>query len=742
MPLVVSLLLFAQPPPPISYPGDAHLHPTIHFAPDVVANQGGWHDIAGAFTSNGIHHIFQGTGWNHAQSTDLVSWKVAPHGPDKIHETYKGMSSYSDPCSGFVVRDDATGDICAGFRQCGSDKGVSGMPHAWDVPLELRCAMDDTLSGFSTQPEYLFNVSWYRPIPYDPARPWRDVDGNWYVLISMDGCNATTQALPCELGGELHMWRSPTLRGPKADWQPVGAVFRSNETVLGGSTHLTKEFVTIDYIGRLAGDPSGAPLGTRLFLNNVGGNGGGEGCCSGTTSYFVVEQSAPGGVFKETAPQGMADWGAFAVRPSPLPYAPEGAVIPSSKWSDFWLNGGASAANAPADDATSGLSLRSGNPGGVSTLRVGGGVVAPGHSISAVALSFRYVAGYTPAPGENKTAPTVRVLLTDEAGVELLELLQTTPLGEYSYDAFEGYSPPIYVHASSLSVPNDALVCLVLEVTNNERNLQIPLDDKLGGFGATVSWAPTAEKARRPSAARPWAPTGLALLDGTASRGLSMARTLGSDESDQVTQPGRRILIGWAGPADAPVFGGHASAQSLPRALSLAKDRSLLQAFVPELQALRGAELRASGAAAAKPLAGGLQAEVLAFLPSGCGAAGSACGVAVLGEPDAAPPEAAAATVVSLSIDQGLVIVDATSQGNTAVRGGPLPAADATTGGWLVHVIVDHSIIELIVSNATAFIAYAVPTAAAGHVSLIGLPDDPTGAELRVWPLKNASHVY
>ena len=36
------------------------------------------------------------------------------------------------------------------------------------------------------------------------------------------------------------------------------------------------------------------PEGTRLFSNNVGGIGGGEGCCSGTTSYFPVTQAAPG----------------------------------------------------------------------------------------------------------------------------------------------------------------------------------------------------------------------------------------------------------------------------------------------------------------------------------------------------------------------------------------------------------------------------------------------------------------
>ena len=56
------------------------------------------------------------------------------------------------------------------------------------------------------------------------------------------------------------MCRSPALRGPKANWQKVGPVFTSNGTVLsprgGVRGHLTKEFVTIDFIGHLPGDPA------------------------------------------------------------------------------------------------------------------------------------------------------------------------------------------------------------------------------------------------------------------------------------------------------------------------------------------------------------------------------------------------------------------------------------------------------------------------------------------------------
>ena len=141
-----------------AYP--ANLDPiAIHYSSATTGDRTGWHDIAGAITHKGVHHVFQGTGWNHASSPDLVRWSAAPHGPSAIEETYAGMDSRSDPCSGFLTKDPLDGDrVCAGFRQCGSSEGVAG-GQAWDVPLELRCAVDDDLSAFDdASPEYLFNV--------------------------------------------------------------------------------------------------------------------------------------------------------------------------------------------------------------------------------------------------------------------------------------------------------------------------------------------------------------------------------------------------------------------------------------------------------------------------------------------------------------------------------------------------------------------------------------------------------
>ena len=538
--------LCRQPEPP----SPAHLYPRIHYAPQPVYAAGNWHDIAGAITHNGVHHIYQGTGWRHHVSRDLVHWQSGPPGPAAITETYKGMLSHDYPCSGFITKDPDDGNrVCAGFRQCGSQRGVRGFPHPWDVPLELRCAKDDQLANWTSDPssplfDYLFNVSFWRPVPYDPARPWREADGNFYQLLSLDGCNASgypsTHAY-CPSGGQLVMWRSRALRGARADWRQVGPVFTSNQTVLANG-FLHKEFVTIDYIGFLPGDPAGGK--TRLLLNNVGGNGGGDGCCSGTTSYFPVTQVGPGAPFEQVGPQGMVDWGAFTL------------------------------------------------------------------------------------------------------------------------------------NSSAVGVP---------------------------GL------------------------TGTSLLLGTASRGLSMARTLGSEESDQVAKPGRRVLIGWTGPADFLVqVESHLkqSTQSLPRDLSLAPDRSLRQRFVPELQVLRLAPRKRGR----RVTEAGLQAEVLATFPKSCaGVGGRACGLEL------------GSLHGRLLVDPALELVtlDLTGSNNSAVRAGPAPPV-AGGGGYEVHMYIDHAVIELIVNNATALVAYWCPPARLNESLALTVVGD---GEIEAWELASANNL-
>ena len=47
---------------------------------------------------------------------------------DAIAESYEGFTSDTSPCSGFVTVDDE-GVPCAGFRQCGSKTGLTGLNH-------------------------------------------------------------------------------------------------------------------------------------------------------------------------------------------------------------------------------------------------------------------------------------------------------------------------------------------------------------------------------------------------------------------------------------------------------------------------------------------------------------------------------------------------------------------------------------------------------------------------------------
>ena len=69
------------------------------------------------------------------------------------------MDSLDSPCSGFVAVNDDN-QVCAGFRQCSSTKGVTGLnpsAHAWDVPMEVRCATNDNLTTWGP-PQWIYDV--------------------------------------------------------------------------------------------------------------------------------------------------------------------------------------------------------------------------------------------------------------------------------------------------------------------------------------------------------------------------------------------------------------------------------------------------------------------------------------------------------------------------------------------------------------------------------------------------------
>lgn len=152
------------------------------------------------------------------------------------------------------------------------------------------------------------------------------------------------------------------------------------------------------------------------------------------------------------------------------------AIIPSDKPLDFEVASGAAQIGGPSDKLCSGQNLRTGNPGQTSQIRLAHPLLAPGYKISSISLHFRYVAGYTPGANKTAIAPTVSVLLTDATGKMLANVSTSSPLGNYSFDHFQGYSPPVHASNSQpLAVANDELVLIVLSVSNHQRNLQIPI---------------------------------------------------------------------------------------------------------------------------------------------------------------------------------------------------------------------------------------------------------------------------
>lgn len=167
--------------------------------------------------------------------------------------------------------------------------------------------------------------------------------------------------------------------------------------------------------------------------------------------------------------------GPVAIAPSPSKSAAI-ATIPSTSSIDYSVASGAAKIGGPKDQYCSGQNVRTGNPGETSQIRLSHPLLAPGYKITSISLHFRYAAGYTPATGKTANASTVSLLLTDATGKTLADVFTSQSLGKYSFDHFQGYSPPITASNSQpLTLANDELVYIVLSIANNQRNLQIPI---------------------------------------------------------------------------------------------------------------------------------------------------------------------------------------------------------------------------------------------------------------------------
>lgn len=111
-----------------------------------------------------------------------------------------------------------------------------------------------------------------------------------------------------------------------------------------------------------------------------------------------------------------------------------------------------------------------------------------------ISMAFRYIAGYgcggkTPC---KKQPGTVSLALVDATTQRHIQTVYTSPpLGEYDYDNYKGYSPPIEVNLSGLKIVNSKPVMLKLLFVNNQRNMQIQMAPRTG-LNIFVRWASTA----------------------------------------------------------------------------------------------------------------------------------------------------------------------------------------------------------------------------------------------------------
>ena len=145
-------------------------------------------------------------------------------------------------------------------------------------------------------------------------------------------------------------------------------------------------------------------------------------------------------------------WGVAGERAaSPITFdrthaAPSGIPtdVPATMEADWWLEDGASLVASRLAGQTD---IRTGSPSTVSWLINRHPLYGDSHPVVMVEAAFSYVAGYTPAPGESKAAANVSLHVLDAASREDLSgaLLwwPSSELGNFSYDDFKGYSPPL-----------------------------------------------------------------------------------------------------------------------------------------------------------------------------------------------------------------------------------------------------------------------------------------------------------
>ena len=194
-------------------------------------------------------------------------------------------------------------------------------------------------------------------------------------------------------------------------------------------------------------------------------------------------------------------WGAHAVpAPRAVNFTAAGVntSIPSSRPDDDWIfaDGAGLSPNRNQSAGGNANDIRSGAPGQASMALVSHPLNSDGHLLSSIAFSFQYVAGYTPPAGASANASTLSVALVDALNRSVVEVVYTSPpLGDFSFDHFTGYSPPIAWQRTGLSIAWPRSLCLALLFDNRQRNVQLPLST----LSLSVAWS----SRRQPTPFRP-----------------------------------------------------------------------------------------------------------------------------------------------------------------------------------------------------------------------------------------------
>ena len=184
-------------------------------------------------------------------------------------------------------------------------------------------------------------------------------------------------------------------------------------------------------------------------------------------------------------------WGAHAVpAPSAVNYSSGGGgggvAVPTTDADADWLLSGGSSFASTRDPTLGEYDVRSGSPG-TSTFAVASHPInGDAHYLSSVSLSFQYVAGYTPGAGKHANASTLSLDLVDALNTSqtVAALFTSSPLGNYSFDRFSGYSPPVAATIDGLQIAWPRSLRLLLRFENRDRNVQIPI----GSLRLKVGW--------------------------------------------------------------------------------------------------------------------------------------------------------------------------------------------------------------------------------------------------------------